>query len=82
MGVVTGVAGGIVRDVLCDEIPLIFSPGNLCVLQPVRSGFAGDLLPFFRKPCLGGFPFPVFHFGDPAGGDSMEAFDAGLRFGR
>jgi uncharacterized membrane protein YeiH len=24
MGVMTGVAGGIVRDVLCDEIPLIF----------------------------------------------------------
>lgn len=29
MGVVTGVAGGIVRDLLCDEIPLVFRRGSL-----------------------------------------------------
>ena len=29
MGVVTGVAGGIVRDLLCDEIPMVFKRGEL-----------------------------------------------------
>jgi uncharacterized membrane protein YeiH len=29
MGVITGVAGGVLRDILCNEIPLIFLPGEL-----------------------------------------------------
>jgi len=29
MGVITGVAGGIVRDLLCDEIPMVFKRGEL-----------------------------------------------------
>ena len=29
MGVVTGVAGGVLRDILCNDIPLIFLPGEL-----------------------------------------------------
>jgi len=29
MGVITGVAGGVVRDVLCNDIPLIFRKGSL-----------------------------------------------------
>ena len=29
MGTITGVAGGVVRDVLCAEIPLILKRGNL-----------------------------------------------------
>jgi len=29
MGVITGVAGGVLRDILCNDIPLIFLPGEL-----------------------------------------------------
>lgn len=29
MGVITGVAGGILRDLLCDEIPVVFKRGEL-----------------------------------------------------
>ena len=29
MGTLTGVAGGVLRDVLCAEIPLLFRPGRL-----------------------------------------------------
>lgn len=29
MGIITGVAGGIVRDLLCDEIPMVFKRGEL-----------------------------------------------------
>jgi len=29
MGIITGVAGGIVRDLLCDEIPVVFKRGEL-----------------------------------------------------
>src|SRR6185369_2350192 len=29
MGVISGVAGGVVRDVLCNEVPLILRPGRL-----------------------------------------------------
>lgn len=29
MGIITGVAGGIVRDLLCDEIPIVFKRGEL-----------------------------------------------------
>jgi uncharacterized membrane protein YeiH len=49
MGVMTGVAGGIIRDVLCDEIPLIFrreiyASSSLfgAILLAVSSHFFGD----------------------------------------
>lgn len=29
MGLITGVAGGVLRDILCNDIPLIFMPGQL-----------------------------------------------------
>lgn len=29
MGIITGVAGGILRDLLCDEIPMVFKRGEL-----------------------------------------------------
>lgn len=29
MGIVTGVAGGIIRDLFCDEIPMVFKRGEL-----------------------------------------------------
>ncbi|PAS97410.1 MAG: hypothetical protein BSR46_13775 [Candidatus Dactylopiibacterium carminicum] len=29
MGVITGVLGGVLRDILCNDIPLIFLPGEL-----------------------------------------------------
>jgi uncharacterized membrane protein YeiH len=29
MGIITGVAGGVLRDILCNDIPLIFLPGEL-----------------------------------------------------
>jgi uncharacterized membrane protein YeiH len=28
MGIITGVAGGVIRDILCNDIPLIFLPGE------------------------------------------------------
>jgi len=29
MGVITGIVGGVVRDVLCNEVPLVFLRGEL-----------------------------------------------------
>lgn len=40
MGVITGVAGGILRDLLCDEVPVVFRSGTLYA----TASFAGCLL--------------------------------------
>lgn len=52
MGVVTGVAGGVLRDILCNDIPLIFLPGELyaiaasagaiVVVAMIASGFSHE----------------------------------------
>ncbi|MDQ7989741.1 MAG: TRIC cation channel family protein [Candidatus Dactylopiibacterium sp.] len=39
MGIVTGVAGGVIRDILCNDIPLIFLPGELYAIA--AAGGAG-----------------------------------------
>lgn len=39
MGVITGVVGGVLRDMLCNDIPLIFLPGELYA----TAAFAGAL---------------------------------------
>lgn len=38
MGVLTGVAGGVVRDVLCAEIPIILRPGRIYATAAIGGG--------------------------------------------
>lgn len=54
MGIITGVAGGVIRDVLCGEIPMVFRPmeklyasaalmGGLSYFIVIRNGGGGTL---------------------------------------
>lgn len=40
MGIITGVAGGVIRDVLCGEIPVIFRKGELYASAALIGGVA------------------------------------------
>lgn len=41
LGVITGTGGGIIRDVLCDEMPSVLRPGELYVTTCIAGGLAG-----------------------------------------
>jgi uncharacterized membrane protein YeiH len=41
LGTITGTGGGILRDVLCDEMPIVLRPGELYVTTCVAGGIAG-----------------------------------------
>lgn len=56
LGVVTGVAGGILRDILCGEVPLVFRPETYLY---ATAAFGGDVVyvllhraKFDRQTCL------------------------------
>jgi uncharacterized membrane protein YeiH len=55
MGVMTGVAGGVVRDVLTAEIPLIFRSGDLYATAAITGATLYLLLVFAGVPA----PFPT-----------------------
>lgn len=40
MGLITGVAGGVLRDILCNDIPLIFLPGQLYAIAAAAGAAA------------------------------------------
>jgi len=40
MGLITGVAGGVMRDILCNDIPLIFMPGELYAIAAAAGATA------------------------------------------
>ena len=41
IGAVTGTGGGIIRDVLCGEMPALLRPGELYVTTCIAGGLAG-----------------------------------------
>jgi uncharacterized membrane protein YeiH len=42
-GMITGCAGGVLRDVLCNEVPLTFPQGDLCKrIDSYRGCLPGD----------------------------------------
>lgn len=44
MGLITGVAGGVLRDILCNDIPLIFMPGELYAIAAAAGATAVVLM--------------------------------------
>jgi uncharacterized membrane protein YeiH len=44
MGTLTGVAGGVLRDVLCNEVPLLFGPGETLYATAAIAGAATYLV--------------------------------------
>lgn len=50
MGVITGVAGGVIRDVLCGDIPLIFRSSELYASAALAGGALYITLRYFRLP--------------------------------
>ena len=50
IGAVTGTGGGIIRDVLCDEMPSVLRPGELYVTTCLAGGVVGVVALSFGTP--------------------------------
>ena len=50
MGVVTGCFGGLMRDVVCNEVPLVLRKGELYVTTAFAGGLAAALCLFLNLP--------------------------------
>jgi uncharacterized membrane protein YeiH len=50
MGTMTGVAGGVIRDILCNEIPLILRRGNIYATAAMAGATVYLLLQWLNVP--------------------------------
>lgn len=52
MGIVTGCMGGLMRDVVCNEVPLVLKQGELYVSATFAGSAAGVIAAYFGMPDL------------------------------